>query len=516
MINRIINIKMNEDKSFDKKNFKLGNKFENNITKVIFNIPAVFDDLTKRYVLFQNSDGNRQFALPLKNDNSFILTTIVSQESGNWKILLILKENELQEDLTSETNETIIVSDVIQGNISDNYINDSEINPEMDENLKIFYDKIEEQITYITSEEFLKLIESKITNGATFTPNISEDGVLSWTNDKGLDNPDSVNIKGPRGDKGDSIKGDKGNDGVTFTPSIDNDGNLSFTNNGGLDNPNPINCKGTRGEAGVTFIPSIDENGDLSWTNNGGLDNPSPINCKGTKGNDGVTFIPSIDDDGNLSFTNNGGLDNPNPINCKGQAGADGKSAYESYLDKFNYKNLEYNDEVSGKTLRIKEETKGWAVSLYCNTSSLALKLVINDTEEYIQDMSTNEIFYFDSNREVVVPKKFTFLSTSTFNTYPSSVNIFAYKISDLLEIRESGEALTEKAWIESLKGDKGDSLEIVESETEPKDKSVLWCVEEEGQLPITSASIEKIEVVTEYPTERDSKTLYILVESES
>lgn len=33
-------------------------------------------------------------------------------------------------------------------------------------------------------------------NGATFTPSVSEDGVISWTNDKGLENPEPVNIKG--------------------------------------------------------------------------------------------------------------------------------------------------------------------------------------------------------------------------------------------------------------------------------------------------------------------------------
>lgn len=36
-------------------------------------------------------------------------------------------------------------------------------------------------------------------NGATFTPAVSADGVISWTNDKGLDNPEPVNIKGADG-----------------------------------------------------------------------------------------------------------------------------------------------------------------------------------------------------------------------------------------------------------------------------------------------------------------------------
>lgn len=45
------------------------------------------------------------------------------------------------------------------------------------------------------------LIEGKLSpeNGATFTPSVSEEGMLSWTNDKGLDNPDPVNINGKDG-----------------------------------------------------------------------------------------------------------------------------------------------------------------------------------------------------------------------------------------------------------------------------------------------------------------------------
>lgn len=36
-------------------------------------------------------------------------------------------------------------------------------------------------------------------DGATFIPYVSEDGIISWTNDKNLENPDPVNIKGNDG-----------------------------------------------------------------------------------------------------------------------------------------------------------------------------------------------------------------------------------------------------------------------------------------------------------------------------
>lgn len=39
-------------------------------------------------------------------------------------------------------------------------------------------------------------------NGATFTPNVSKEGVLSWTNDRDLPNPEPVNIKGKDGEDG--------------------------------------------------------------------------------------------------------------------------------------------------------------------------------------------------------------------------------------------------------------------------------------------------------------------------
>ena len=55
-------------------------------------------------------------------------------------------------------------------------------------------------------------------NGATFTPAVDSAGNLSWSNDKGLANPNTVNIKGAKGDKGD--KGDagaKGEKGDPFT-----------------------------------------------------------------------------------------------------------------------------------------------------------------------------------------------------------------------------------------------------------------------------------------------------------
>ena len=50
-------------------------------------------------------------------------------------------------------------------------------------------------------------------NGVTFTPSVSDAGLLSWTNDGGKTNPKSVDIKGPKGDAG--ADGAPGKDGGT-------------------------------------------------------------------------------------------------------------------------------------------------------------------------------------------------------------------------------------------------------------------------------------------------------------
>ncbi len=73
-------------------------------------------------------------------------------------------------------------------------------------------------------EKYPDLVEKmlvKINNYAIFTPHMSEDGTLSWTNDGDKENPESINLTGPKGDKGDTgaqgeqgPKGDKGDTGA--------------------------------------------------------------------------------------------------------------------------------------------------------------------------------------------------------------------------------------------------------------------------------------------------------------
>lgn len=91
-------------------------------------------------------------------------------------------------------------------------------------------------------------------DGATFTPSVTEAGMLSWTNDKGLENPAPVNIKGPKGDTGEQgiqgEKGDTGPQGPQGEQGIQGPkGDTGATGPAGADG-----AKGEKGDSGVYLL----------------------------------------------------------------------------------------------------------------------------------------------------------------------------------------------------------------------------------------------------------------------
>ena len=81
-------------------------------------------------------------------------------------------------------------------------------------------------------------------DGATFTPSVDTDGNLSWTNDKGLENPATVNIKGAKGDDGDA-----GAAGVSCTHSWSGT-TLTVTSASGTSSADLKGEKGDKGDKG--------------------------------------------------------------------------------------------------------------------------------------------------------------------------------------------------------------------------------------------------------------------------
>lgn len=112
-------------------------------------------------------------------------------------------------------------------------------------------DPTELESYYAKVQALLKDI-GKGVNGTTYTPSVSAAGEISWTNDGGKDNPEPVNIKGPKGDTGpQGAPGKDGTDGRGInTAWVNDNGELQLEYSDGEED-NLGNVKGPRGAKGV-------------------------------------------------------------------------------------------------------------------------------------------------------------------------------------------------------------------------------------------------------------------------
>lgn len=141
----------------------------------------------------------------------------------------------------------------------------------------------------IVSQNITGAIVINDNDGATFIPHVDENGNLSWTNNKGLDNPTTVNIRGPQGTQG--IQGPRGLQGV----------------------PGPRGTAGTAGPRGPQGIQGV-------------------AGPQGTAGKDGKDGVDGKDGkDGKDGAPGPQGIQGPpgppGPPGPQGTAGKDGKDA---------------------------------------------------------------------------------------------------------------------------------------------------------------------------------------------
>ena len=129
-------------------------------------------------------------------------------------------------------------------------------------------------------------------SGATFTPSVSSDGVISWVNNKNLPNPASVNVKGPKGDKGDTgeqgPQGEKGDTGSGF--KVLDYYTTAAALRSAVTNPSAGDAYGVgTGEPYDIYIYSPSQ----GWVNNGALQGaqgePGPVGPQGPQGEKGDT-----------------------------------------------------------------------------------------------------------------------------------------------------------------------------------------------------------------------------------
>ena len=266
---------------------RLAVQHDHDVETVTFDCPRYWDehDMSKMsvYINYLRSDTYQAaYKVPtvtVDANNSSIMhfdwtiSRNVSSVTGKIVFLVCVKKTDADGNESNHWNSELCKDCYVSEGLESNA-----------EELKEAYPDIIEQ----WHNELLERVDAGEFNGVTFTPSISDDGVLSWTNDGGKDNPKPLKINS-----------------ITFTPSVSADGVLSWTNDGNKPNPSPVKV------SGVTFTPSISADGTLSWANDGGKPNPSSIKING------VTYTPSISNDGVLSWTNDGGKENPQSLRIR-------------------------------------------------------------------------------------------------------------------------------------------------------------------------------------------------------
>ena len=166
------------------------------------------------------------------------------------------------------------------------------------------------------------------TNGATFTPAVDSAGNLSWSNDKGLANPNTVNIKGDKGDAG--AKGDKG-DPFTYADFTPEQLTALKGAKGDKGDKGDTGAKGDKGEKG--------EKGDIGAK---GADGQTPNINIGTvtTGAAGTNASASIS-----GTTPNLTLNLTIPKGDKGDKGAQGESINKTVSVKSSSSTVKLTDE---------------------------------------------------------------------------------------------------------------------------------------------------------------------------
>lgn len=127
-----------------------------------------------------------------------------------------------------------------------------------------------------------------VIHGATFYPSVSADGTLTWTNDKGLNNPAPVNIKGEPG-----MDGSNGKDGINGTDG--RDGKDGANGKDGTDGKNGTDGVSAKHSWSGTTLTITSASGTSSADLKGEPGQPGANGADGKDGQDGYSPVKGKD-----------------------------------------------------------------------------------------------------------------------------------------------------------------------------------------------------------------------------
>lgn len=204
----------------------IGYKQENKAESIEFEIPDYLKEYGKK-ICFKTKDG-KVFSKMFDDITSNIFTfTRTETQYGELDATIQFFKTENEDMIVYKTSmlhiifsEAVICEDEVQPGESkipiledliekvidlNNTITENETTRNNNENTRISNEN--SRIDNETQRDiYYTGIQNKVNNGefngATYLPNVDTEGNISWTNDKGLENPNSQNIRGPQGIQG--------------------------------------------------------------------------------------------------------------------------------------------------------------------------------------------------------------------------------------------------------------------------------------------------------------------------
>lgn len=216
----------NETRQLSQASIVVGYKQENKAESVEFQIPDYLKDYGKK-ICFKTKSG-KVFSKLFDNTTSNVFTfTRTETQYGELDATIEFFKTENEDMIIYKTsmlhiifNESIICEDEVQPDEPkipilesliekvtelNNTITENEETRNNNENTRISNEN-ERKTNEKERETYYTNIQNKVNNGefngATYLPNVDAEGNISWTNNKGLENPSSQNIRGPQGIQG--------------------------------------------------------------------------------------------------------------------------------------------------------------------------------------------------------------------------------------------------------------------------------------------------------------------------
>jgi hypothetical protein len=166
----------------------LGHKYDNALDTIQFEIPNEYASGFHYYLAFQMKK-KPTILLPISFNEEgileFLITSTITKNPGIYDIVFLITETKIV-DGDIDNVKKVFVSDLMQGQVMDNFLKDPVTDESLDDNLVIIYESLLNLRDLILKErnegDYL---------GDVFVPNVDSAGTISWER---KDSQDEVNI----------------------------------------------------------------------------------------------------------------------------------------------------------------------------------------------------------------------------------------------------------------------------------------------------------------------------------